>query len=233
MSDLASPPAQPLARRWQWRDTDAWHALVVATLAMMASAGLLYVYYWRQVARMAQGAPTAPRKARHLLVFGKQLRDGAPDPELRARVARARIALLDDDSRTAWLLGGRTGEGPSEAEAARELLLTLGVPHSTRIELEAASAHTLENLRHARELIAQGDGGTVALVSSRYHLARCALMARALGFDYELCAAEDRLAWHPSAIAALSREALLTLWFDIGRRYARLIGHRRMLARVS
>lgn len=224
---------QPPAKRWQWRDPDALHALAAAGFAMIASGGLLYLVYWVHAARVARVAPTAPSRARHLLVFGRQLVDGRPHGELDARVQRAQRLVDSDPSRTVWLLGGRTGPGPSEAEIALELLQQLGVPPAARIELEAASTHTLENLRHARELIARDGGGRVALISSRYHLARCAMLAQRLGFEHEVCAAEEHMAWHPAYLLALSREALLLLWLDVGARYARLIGHRRMLERVS
>src|SRR3546814_19703764 len=41
----------------------------------------------------------------------------------------------------------------------------------------------------------------VTLLSSRYHLARCALFARQLGFDAELCRSEE----HTSEIQSLMR----------------------------
>jgi uncharacterized SAM-binding protein YcdF (DUF218 family) len=219
-------------RRWRWRDTHAWHGLAVATAALVASGGLLYAYYWVRTARIAHRAPTAPRSARHLLLFGKRLVGGEPDADFTARVARLHALLQADAARDAWLLGGRTGAGRSEAEAAHAGLVALGLPTTASVHLEQASAHTLDNLRHARELIGTRDG-TVALITSRYHLARCALLAQGLGLAHELCAAEERLRWNLRTVRALSAEAMLTLWIDIGTRYARLIRHRGMIARVS
>lgn len=233
MSSTPIGSDQPPARRWQWRDPDALHALAAACIAMLATGGLLYLVYWVHAVRVAQRAPTAPARARHLLVFGRQLVAGRAHAELEARVQRARRLIDSDPARVVWLLGGRTGPGASEAEIALDLLMLLGVPPTARIELEAASAHTLENLRHARELIARDGGGRVALISSRYHLARCAMFAKRLGFEHEVCAAEERMAWNPANLLALSSEALLMLWLDVGARYARLIGHQRMLQRVS
>jgi uncharacterized SAM-binding protein YcdF (DUF218 family) len=223
----------PRARRWQWRDLDAWHAMIVASALLVATGGTLLLAYGWHIALTAARAPARPQGARHLLVFGKRLRQGVADEELIGRVHRAHKLLHEDPTRVAWLLGGRTGDGPSEAEAARDVLRALGLPAHARVELEAASAHTLENLRHARALITDHGGGRVALISSRYHLARCALLAKGLGLDYELCAAEDRLAWTPSLAWALARESVLIAWLDLGTRYARLIGHRRMLDRVT
>jgi hypothetical protein len=73
----------------------------------------------------------------------------------------------------------------------------------------------------------------VTLLSSRYHLARCALFARQLGFDWELCAAEPTLHLGPRTLARIAGEAAYVCLGDIGTRWARLIGHQRMLARVT
>jgi hypothetical protein len=101
--------------------------------------------------------------------------------------------------------------------------------------LEAESRDTLQNLRNARRdlLRATATLPRVALLSNRYHLARCALFARQLGFDWELCAAEPRLRLTPRTLLRLAGEAAYVCWADLGTRWARLIGHRRMLARVT
>jgi hypothetical protein len=75
--------------------------------------------------------------------------------------------------------------------------------------------------------------GRVTLLSNRYHLARCALFARQLGFNWELCAAEPEWRWHPRALLHVAGEAAFVCWSDIGSRWARLIGHRRMLSKVT
>ena len=61
------------------------------------------------------------------------------------------------------------------------------------MQLESESRDTLQNLRNARVMLGEGMRSRVTLLSSRYHLARCALFARQLGYDWELCAAEPRL----------------------------------------
>ena len=113
------------------------------------------------------------------------------------------------------------------------------------LQLEAQSRDTLQNLRNARELLhgaarrvmAGGAGKDalprVTLLSNRYHLARCALFARQLGFDCELCAAEPHLPLGPRTLLRLAGEAAYVCWSDLGTRWARLIGPRRMLARVT
>ena len=73
----------------------------------------------------------------------------------------------------------------------------------------------------------------VTLLSNRYHLARCALFARQLGMDWELCAAEPQLTLGPATAWRLAGEAAYVCWSDLGMRWARLIGHRRMLERLT
>ena len=96
--------------------------------------------------------------------------------------------------------------------------------------LEDQSRDTLQNLRHARDLLA-GDGIDLILLSNRYHLARCLFFAECLGLSGRPCAAESVWSW--TAGGKLLVEAAYLMWVDIGRRWARLIGHRRMLAKVS
>ena len=54
-------------------------------------------------------------------------------------------------------------------------------------------------------------GQRVAIVSNRYHLARCGVLARRLGLDWSLCAAES--AWRGGLCCqlAVAREALVLL----------------------
>jgi uncharacterized SAM-binding protein YcdF (DUF218 family) len=73
----------------------------------------------------------------------------------------------------------------------------------------------------------------VALLTSRYHLARCLLLARELGFDARPVAAEDRLPRTPRYLVLLAMEGTYLMWIDLGMRWARLVGHRRMAARIS
>jgi hypothetical protein len=99
--------------------------------------------------------------------------------------------------------------------------------------LEGRSRDTLQNLRNARELLGGEGPRRVTLLSNRYHLARCALFARQLGYDWELCAAEPQLALTPSTLLRIAGEAYFVCWSDIGTRWARFIGDQRMLSRVT
>ena len=73
----------------------------------------------------------------------------------------------------------------------------------------------------------------MALVTSRYHLARCLLLARRLGFDALPIAAEPALPRQWRYAGLLLVEASYLMWIDLGLRWATLIGHRRMSSRIS
>jgi uncharacterized SAM-binding protein YcdF (DUF218 family) len=220
-------------RRDILRDADVLHALAVAGLALLGTGGLLYIWYLREVRRVSREVSSAPPLdgARAILVFGKHSRDGEPDHDFRTRIERARALVHARRDLPLLLLGG--GPGPTEAQIAERALRAGPLPAGCALVLEHESRDTLQNLRHARELLkARGDGPAV-LVSSRYHLARCALLARSLRLEYRLCAAEDAPPrglghWGPQL-----REAVHLMCCDVGQRWARLIGHRRMIARLS
>jgi len=225
-------------------DGDVLHTGVVAAAACVLSAGLVYVGYFVHVWRVAQRAPCRPERGECVLLFGKHAPQGRIDRDFAARLDRAVSLWSERRPASVVLLGGGADGEPSEAEVARNALLARGVG-DVPLQLEAQSRDTLQNLRNARELLrgaarrAMHGGGTkdalprVTLLSNRYHLARCALFARQLGFDCELCAAEPRLPLGPRTLLRLAGEAAYVCWTDLGTRWARLIGHRRMLARVT
>lgn len=215
-------------------DPDVLHSGIVALLACLLSAGLVYVLYLVRVVRTAVRAPTVPVTGDCLLLFGKHAPGGRMDADFAARVARVAALWRDRPRQRIVLLGGAAPGHPSEAHTAHAALLAAGLPADAPFLFEEASRDTLQNLRHARDLLAaEGHRGRVTLISSRYHLARCALFAAQLGFDHEACAAEPALSLRPGMWLRLLGEAGYVCWIDLGTRWARLIGHRRMLAKVT
>jgi uncharacterized SAM-binding protein YcdF (DUF218 family) len=215
------------------RDTDALHALVVAGIALIASAGLLYLPYLWQVLRTARDAQVAPslEDVDALLLFGKHSPAAEPDADFRARIECARRQSQRKPSMAILLLGG--GTAPTEAAVAARALRAGPLPAQCELVLEDESRDTLENLRHAQRLLQRRGHGRVLLVSSRYHLARCARFANNLGIPHRLCAAEESRSLGRKAGVRVLGEAAYLMWIDLGMRWARLIGHRRMLAKVS
>jgi vancomycin permeability regulator SanA len=221
-------------RRRLWLDRDAPHTGTVAGIVCVLSVGLAYLGYFAHVVRTARRASCMPERGECVLLFGKHSPDGRPDADFSARIARTAALLRAQCPRMLVLLGGGAPGHPSEAEIAHAALLAEGICEDTPLRLETRSRDTLQNLRNARTLLRDSaHHGPVTLISSRYHLARCALFANQLGFDWELCAAEPELRWSPTLIYRLAGEAAYVCWIDLGTRWARLIGHRRMLARVT
>ncbi|MFC0676542.1 YdcF family protein [Lysobacter korlensis] len=219
-------------------DLDVLHSGIVAIAACVLTAGLVYVGYLLHVWRTARRAPCLPERGECVLLFGKHAPQGRIDRDFEARLDRAVSLWQSRPPAHVVLLGGGAQGEPSEAEVARAELIARGIAADAPLQLEAASRDTLQNLRNARGLLGDtlyvdGMRRRVTLLSSRYHLARCALFARQLGFDVELCAAEPRLQLGPRMVARLAGEAAYVCWSDLGTRWARLIGHQRMLARVT
>jgi uncharacterized SAM-binding protein YcdF (DUF218 family) len=215
-------------------DRDVLHAGVVTVFACVASAGLVYLGYFLHVWRVARRAPCEAGQGDCLLLFGKHAPRGEPDREFGERLDRAAALWRTNPPRNVVLLGGGPPGVPSEAEVARAGLLARGVAEDAPWLLEAQSRDTLQNLRHARELLDAVDHrGRVLLLSSRYHLARCVLLARQLGLDAEPVAAEPTLRHGPRMLLRLAGEAGYVCLSDIGTRWMRLIGARRALERVT
>ena len=216
-----------------FRDPDVLQAVAVSIVACALSVGLVYLAYVVHVLRVARRAPCVPGRGECVLLFGKHSPRGEIDSDFAQRVERAAELWRARPARTWVLLGGGPPGVASEAEVARAALWARGIAADAPLQLEAASRDTLQNLRNARELLPKTGAARVTLLSSRYHLARCALFARQLGFDWELCAAESRWRWSVGAMLRIAEEAAYVCFSDLGTRWARLIGSRRMLARVT
>ncbi|MEO8809498.1 MAG: YdcF family protein [Rhodanobacter sp.] len=219
------------------RDLDALHAALVSLLACLASGGLVWLGYVVHVYLVATRSLLVPPCPMVTLVFGRRLQGDGPGPDYRQRLKRALDLAQAMQTDHLLLLGGCAVGQCSEAAAGWTWLQQHGLPDRVRVELEQDSVDSLENLRHARSLLqAEGRHGALppaALVSSRYHLARCLLLARRLGMDGVPVAAEQTMPHRPSYLGRLLMEASYLMWTDLGLRWASLIGHRRMAARIS
>jgi uncharacterized SAM-binding protein YcdF (DUF218 family) len=226
-------------KRGPWRhlrDRDLLHAAVVAALAVVLSLGLVWLAYLVYVWRIAARSPVAPPDRRDLLVFGRRLVGDRPERDYQQRLERA-LALADAGlAGRLLLLGGCSGGRLSEAAAGAAWLRAHGLPAGIALTLEQASTDSLDNLRHARSLLREeGREGLppVALITSRYHLPRCLLLARWLGFAASVpVAAESRLRVDRRIAFRLLAESAYVMWIDLGLRWARLTGHARLGLRM-
>lgn len=257
MCPYAAVPSRPRSRAAHVLalvgDRDVWHSAAVAGAACVLTAGLVYVGYFVHVLRVARKAPCVPERGECVLVFGKHAPAGRLDHDFEARLDRAVSLWRERPPASVVLLGGGAAGEPTEAELARWGLFARGIAADAPLRLEAQSRDTMENLRNARVLLGVGAATVAAgaavpvssspqlvaaplrvtLLSSRYHLARCALFARQLGFDAELCAAEPRLELRPRTLLRIAGEAAYVCWSDLGTRWARLTRNHRMLSRVT
>ncbi|MDA3913846.1 YdcF family protein [Oleiagrimonas sp.] len=230
MSDSIAP-----LRRGPWRylcDADVLHSLLVTLAVLVLTGGLAWVVYLLGVWRAAVRSAVQPQRAEVVLVFGRKLRGEHPERDYRQRLRRGLQLARDGVARRMLLLGGSGGSRTSEAQAGADWLQAQGFPQDVPLILEQASNDSLENLRHARELLRTDTLPPVALVTSRYHLARCLLLAQRLGFDAETVAAEPHMPRQLRYLGRMLLESGYLMWIDIGLRWAHLIGHERMAGRI-
>ncbi len=208
--------------------------LALSLAVMAASGGLSFAAALAAVWQTARTAPTDPAGPPSCAVVLGQALDpgGVPSPQFRMRLERARHLAARWPGLRLVILGGRTGgDDVSEAEAGRRHLVAGGVAPE-RILVEDRSRHTLENLFHYRARF-ETSGPAPLLITSRFHLARSGMLARGLGIDHILCAAEDLWSPQRGLLLPLLKEALLIQWYVTGRLFAHLTGNRRMAARIS
>lgn len=189
-----APLPMPMPRPWRglWLTIASGGALLWRTAMLVVAVG--------RRARSDAGP------ARWLLVPGLRLRDGEMRARFLQRVEHA-WALWQQHPRCGLVLSGAAAraDARSEADAALEHLLDLGLPDAAEVRLDRHARSTLENLRHTCALVdAEQD---VVVVSNRYHLARIGWLARHSGLRWRLCGAEPHWRWRPLVLLAVLREA--------------------------
>ena len=157
------PPVSIRHRRYL-RDRDVLQAGLVSLLVLLLSGGVVWLGYLIHVCRVAARSPRVPPRRMVALVFGRQLRHDQPVHDYGQRLQRAlALARAKHTDHLLLLGGGRPGQR-SEAAAGEVWLRQRGLPDRVRLELEQASSDSLENLRHARQLL-QAQAGHAALPS--------------------------------------------------------------------
>jgi uncharacterized SAM-binding protein YcdF (DUF218 family) len=168
-----------LFTRW-WR-TGRFLAALAAALALFVA--YLHPGEWLIAPLETRFAPpaTMPAKVDGIIVLGGAIdtrqtnRFGQIALNGRAERITAFVALARRYPEAKLVYSGGSGliqdERQSEAELAKPLLLTLGVPEA-RLVLETRSRDTHENAAHARELVKPRPGETWILVTSAAHMPR-------------------------------------------------------------
>ncbi len=177
---------------------DAWFSFSYVAL-------LLYSWVYRQIPR--------DRVYDYIVVHGAGLMGDRPTPLLAGRLDRA-LELWERQGRVAKIVvsGGRgPDEAVSEASAMHRYLAEKGVPEDALID-EDRSTNTMENLMFSKAImegrsgrLAEGATWRCAVVTSDFHVFRCAEYARKLGIPADGVGSVTRGWYHP---AAFTREFL-------------------------
>jgi uncharacterized SAM-binding protein YcdF (DUF218 family) len=145
--------------------------------AFLASLGgavptALLAATWARVSRPF-AADVDPADA--IVVFGAEVYEHGPSPELRARLEHA-AALYRDGYAPTVLCSGGISRGVSEPEIMRSALVRYGVP-LTAVLVDESGSSTRRTIAATRRQAA-GRWGRVVLVSSPYHMYRIVAEAR-------------------------------------------------------
>ena len=211
---------------------DGLAMLALSNLVLLATGGLSGLWLLRQVWRVARTAPATDDGGGWIVVLGVRLRRDQIRPDYALRLHRAAALYRASPDRRILLVGGYTGSRLSEAAHGRQFLIEAGLP-AAHLFIEDRSLHTLDNLRQARQLLAEVREQPFTVVTNRYHLARSVAMATGLGLQSNPCAAEDRLRLNLPIVDRLLLETWYLHWYHMGRIWSRWTQNRHSLARIS
>ena len=200
--------ANPMQQVW-WEATPTRRSRRAVLLAVL-SFGILWWLAMRRVRDVARGARhDAPRDAA-LMVPAFGLDGGEIAAEYGRRLQRV-TRLCREAPERRLLLTGRSKEAAVRGESAAgwRWMREFGLCPQAVVSLDENDGDTADDLRCAAARVTAGE--RVAIVSNRYHLARCGVLARRQGLDWSLCAAES--AWRGGLCCqfAVAREALALL----------------------
>jgi uncharacterized SAM-binding protein YcdF (DUF218 family) len=204
---------------------DGLATLLLSNLIIITTLGLTPLAILIYVARIATTAPKWISGQFWILVPGACLRNNQPSTEFKRRLERAYQLFEELPGNKIVILGGVVGSNTiSEAEAGRTYLLHRGVPES-HILMEQHSGNTLDNFLFAKAEKPQVGQTNTVIVSNRYHLARCGVMANSLQIEHQLCAAEERLCWSPLNLLRMLKEAYRLHWYWCDIYWTRVTGN--------
>lgn len=121
------------------------------------------------------------QKADAAIILGAAVENGTPTPVFRERINHA-IALYQDGYVRFLIFTGGIGDGDgiSEAQAAKNYALAMGIPE-TAIFIEEYSHITEENMENAKIIMDEQGLHTALIVSDPLHMKRAMLMAKDYG----------------------------------------------------
>jgi uncharacterized SAM-binding protein YcdF (DUF218 family) len=146
-------------------------------LILLAAGLLLFTALEARVISWSRTDWDTPVEA--VVVLGAGVNGRTPSLSLLVRLEAALEYVRDKPGVPIIVTGAQgPGEAVSEARCMADWLIAHGV-EPPRVVLEEQAANTMENVRFSKELLAElgvPAGGSVAVVSSDYHLCRAAWM---------------------------------------------------------
>lgn len=146
-----------------------------------------------------------PEPCDYVIVLGAGLRKDTPTRTLVDRLDKA-LKYLNENPKSIAIVSGGQGkdETVSEAFAMKKYLAENGIDEARIIE-ESNSENTNENMHFSRTLIEKHRGGSIAVISSDYHIFRSRRLAENAGFSPVMISAKTSLP--PLFVNCLLREA--------------------------
>lgn len=176
----------------RWRRTGRFFTLLAALLALFIAYAQPGQWLMAPLEERFAAPERLPEKVTGIIVLGGAIdtrqtnRFGQIALNGRAERVTAFVGLAQRYPEAKLVYSGGAGlimeEQKSEAEHARPLLVTLGVPE-TRLILETKSRDTHENALMTRELVKPAPGETWILVTSANHMPRAMGAFRRLGWN--------------------------------------------------
>lgn len=207
-----------------------WTFLVSVTL-LLGSATLSLWPVLTYVIVLAK-RENRPQNSQTLLVLGERLQNNSPGINYIARLQRANKIYNTEKIKQIFIVGGITGEASiSESACGKNFLVNQNIPESV-ITIEDKSRHTLENLRNVRDMLPADSTDKICIITSRFHLARTAVLASGLGIDNNVCAAEDKFKNSLMQWILIIREAFFIHWYYTAKYWAILINNKATLRRI-
>lgn len=219
-------------------DWDSILMLSLSVLWVLITLGLVLVWY---AAKVYQVAKTANPSFQNdiWIVFGKGLNKNQLDIEFKQRLNAVIDWLSIEKPKYIILQGGITGKNTfSEAKSGQAYLfnsskfITL-YSNAISLILEDKSKNTLENIKHTREYLQQAKLPLkVTLISNRYHLLRCSVVAKNMGFSTTCLPAEKEWTLNFTQVYKILLEAVFLNWYCTGKFVSQLLNNERILHKI-
>ncbi len=203
-------------RRWPW-------VLLVAAILVVA-LGVYYAVSFVQVWSVGRSDQARPVDA--IVVMGAAQYDGAPSPQLAARLDHVVDLWGDGLAPLVITTGGNLpGDRFTEAEASEAYLVERGVP-AEAVLLENSGSNSYESLESVADMIGTRGLGEVLIVTDPYHALRSRLIAEDVGLTAYVSPTPYSVVTGPSSLRRHASEAA-------GVAVGRLIGFARLSGLTS